>query len=203
MISTYVEMILVFKLEMLTSQCDLHVCGDDPISVEVKLFKILWSPRMWRWSWSTKRNSFEVGVISTYVEMIPTLISVAKVSKSDLHVCGDDPMMVLYLLILVQWSPRMWRWSSFTIVSEPLLSVISTYVEMILVLRPWLAISFRDLHVCGDDPHTLGKFGCLGWWSPRMWRWSLTEETYDLDVGSDLHVCGDDPSIAVAFSESW
>ena len=51
-------------------------------------------------------------VISTYVEMILFQSFAYWHYRSDLHVCGDDPIATAYIL--------------------PLLPVISTYVEMIL-----------------------------------------------------------------------
>ena len=52
--STYVEMILPYLQENDRYLGILHVCGDDPISVATNLQIFGYSPRMWRWSYTTR-----------------------------------------------------------------------------------------------------------------------------------------------------
>ena len=49
--STYVEMILVHHTGSFQNKGILHVCGDDPRLGVFLLWKIMYSPRMWRWSY--------------------------------------------------------------------------------------------------------------------------------------------------------
>ena len=79
-------------------------------------------------------------VISTYVEMIPTLTVPPPFQVGDLHVCGDDPKVAVEKGIKDM--------------------VISTYVEMILWFQEASQVLRGDLHVCGDDPplHTTVRF---------------------------------------------
>ena len=49
-----------------------------------------------------------------------------------LHVCGGDPKNVLSGLEFVEYSPRMWRWSSADPKENEEYVVFSTYVEVIL-----------------------------------------------------------------------
>ena len=197
-------MILLLVWLCFRPACDLHVCGDDPLVL----------PAL------TNRGV----VISTYVEMI--LFASASTRS------------------FIEWSPRMWRWSWISRQQKSWWWVISTYVEMIPIARRETLEPRSDLHVCGDDPdmidnisgiyssdlHVCGddpkllefqKLNCK--WSPRMWRWSYTNQyshlvtqvisTYvEMILGlhslltpllSDLHVCGDDPSIFyIVFRES-
>ena len=81
---------------------------------------------------------------------------------------------------------------------------------MIVVI---LGFVYCILHVCGGDPIRLSCLGCIGRYSPRVWRWShgidswlneawvfstcvevilLTTPSLTLKSGI-LHVCGGDP----------
>ena len=130
-ISTYVEMILHFRLPDRNRHGDLHVCGDDPPPRIFSNYNFRWSPRMWRWSYYALRVNKSKSVISTYVEMILFLCIVNCLVCSDLHVCGDDPTKTSFTEKEKGWSPRMWRWSWIWRKSCKKYSVISTYVEMI------------------------------------------------------------------------
>ena len=71
-------------------------------------------------------------MISTYVEMILQDPEGIQDNLGDLHVCGDDPIIISNIDYAVP--------------------VISTYVEMILKSTIFLIFLECDLHVCGDDP---------------------------------------------------
>ena len=49
--STYVEVILNARLVVRLNLCFLHVCGGDPTREFTSLNRLLFSPRMWRWSY--------------------------------------------------------------------------------------------------------------------------------------------------------
>ena len=68
--STYVEMIPTGTRAERYSQSILHVCGDDPMTLEKRLISNRYSPRMWRWSSRSALSSSLSSVFSTYVEMI-------------------------------------------------------------------------------------------------------------------------------------
>ena len=70
--STYVEMILLYVVNVIYHICVLHVCGDDPDSIyQCEIIN---------------------KVFSTYVEMIPIFSYKLSHTTSVLHVCGDDPL---------------------------------------------------------------------------------------------------------------
>ena len=48
----------------------LHVCGGDPAYHKAGAKGVLYSPRMWRWSYAGRIARFMQGVFSTYVEVI-------------------------------------------------------------------------------------------------------------------------------------
>ena len=110
-ISTYVEMIPTPAVPFAIFLGDLHVCGDDPKYCLHHQSNYSWSPRMWRWSQLFSVKNLIWLVISTYVEMIPTVLRETVPSSCDLHVCGDDPLQSLCKSCHEKWSPRMWRWS--------------------------------------------------------------------------------------------
>ena len=150
--STYVEVILNMNSSRNTVFGILHVCGGDPVPVGFKTLIASYSPRMWRWSSKLIRNCLIFFVFSTYVEVI--LISGTETAdfSSILHVCGGDPVQGVREVNIVEYSPRMWRWSQLRLPPHYRYQVFSTYVEVIL---------------------------CRWWWcqmvwtySPRMWRWS-------------------------------
>ena len=151
-ISTYVEMILEVVAVPIEGLSDLHVCGDDPVSPSLSSWFSRWSPRMWRWSWRWRWWRQVWNVISTYVEMILDLTKLRNSTWGDLHVCGDDPYCRLSVILTKKLSPRMWRWSHHLKMALSMISVISTYVEMILRQHSLSWQILRDLHVCGDDP---------------------------------------------------
>ena len=170
--STYVEVILSARLGRLFAICILHVCGGDPYYDSVKALQEQYSPRMWRWSPFVFLIDIIRVVFSTYVEVILEKLLQQRKAFCILHVCGGDPVCNLPLRPRIQYSPRMWRWSSIVPCIVGLLRVFSTYVEVILIF--WISSNVTDsiLHVCGGDP--LHGNPCLkkSWYSPRMWRWS-------------------------------
>ena len=150
----------------------LHVCGGDPGIPSSSAFWMMYSPRMWRWSWFRHQYRGIKNVFSTYVEVILILISWNDITLGILHVCGGDPEPGKLIIMNAKYSPRMWRWSYLFFNRSIWLSVFSTYVEVILEVmnspRPFL----RILHVCGGDPATTKVWAMKMKYSPRMWRWS-------------------------------
>ena len=69
----------------------LHVCGGDPAKPRDKRPKMLYSPRMWRWSLSVPSAIYVNTVFSTYVEVILEMNDIKILGRSILHVCGGDP----------------------------------------------------------------------------------------------------------------
>ena len=55
--------------------------------------------------------------------------------------------------------------------------VFSTYVEVILKKNQIILIEISILHVCGGDPENNEDFTARIKYSPRMWRWSLRQQT--------------------------
>ena len=109
--STYVEMILFLNLPTWNHLCILHVCGDDFLQIQRLRTQIVYSPRMWRWSWVEQNfKDFDL-VFSTYVEMILGQRFFASQKLCILHVCGDDPNQGSANNESLLYSPRMWRWS--------------------------------------------------------------------------------------------
>ena len=148
---------------------------------------------MWRWSYIINVGLDKAYVISTYVEMIPTIQRQKSHLIGDLHVCGDDPHSVERDCAIFMWSPRMWRWSLTKLVQVLSREVISTYVEMILKLslnsmpqlewspRMWrwctlFIANFLALRVISTYVEMILASQCpsqhMAQWSPRMWRWS-------------------------------
>ncbi len=68
--STYVEVILKSLWVDFSLRGILHVCGGDPFWVPMSCLWVLYSPRMWRWSWVPAKYTKIILVFSTYVEVI-------------------------------------------------------------------------------------------------------------------------------------
>ena len=130
--STYVEVILICLIWVLSLSRILHVCGGDPKTISYFLFGILYSPRMWRWSSSTCVWILPKVVFSTYVEVILAWNLSCAMHLRILHVCGGDPCWSVPCWTVTEYSPRMWRWSHLFWEVVCCLSVFSTYVEVIL-----------------------------------------------------------------------
>ena len=133
--STYVEVILGFRLTRLRAIHFLHVCGGDP-QISAKNYNVnRFSPRMWRWScdrFSTAGidNDFlhVCGGDPNKSQLTPsntrfsprmwrwswTTKTASEIFSNFLHVCGGDPKKVTEKLHQALFSPRMWRWSSDT-----------------------------------------------------------------------------------------
>ena len=158
-------------------KCFLHVCGGDPNLPIVSIVSIWFSPRMWRWSRPSKRSVVLLSVFSTYVEVIPFFVLGIDYLSSFLHVCGGDPFEAQQGTKEAEFSPRMWRWSSFVSSIKNNLAVFSTYVEVILTRLIKILIMTRFLHVCGGDPKIFIKHYFSSLFSPRMWRWSSVLKT--------------------------
>ena len=130
--------------------CILHVCGGDPWVCPVPFMWILYSPRMWRWSWHVRLKVTVVLVFSTYVEVI------LKVAESDekptgiLHVCGGDPTNSTEKAYVD--------------------TVFSTYVEVIPNQDYHRGQQWCILHVCGGDPNLVYDTINTDMYSPHMLR---------------------------------
>ena len=134
---------------------------------------LLYSPRMWRWSYQINTVNGDDWVFSTYVEVIPDQQARDLEALRILHVCGGDPKDALQKLVKSMYSPRMWRWSRSNQPNQSRYLVFSTYVEVILCQITTKMIGFGILHVCGGDPFIHDDQDLSGQYSPRMWRWSL------------------------------
>ena len=130
--STYVEVILRRLFKGKTAICILHVCGGDPESSILTLCRSRYSPRMWRWSLTYLTGHVRGTVFSTYVEVIPNAGRQTFLQVGILHVCGGDPKSGWPLFSNLVYSPRMWRWSLTVLYLEHVITVFSTYVEVIL-----------------------------------------------------------------------
>ena len=160
-------------------------------------------------------------VFSTCVEVILRLALQESHLSSILHVCGGDPSMLLSGCKNIEYSPRVWRWSSVGLCDSRITCVFSTCVEVIPMVTTALKQAISILHVCGGDPHQSPRSHYQFWYSPRVWRWSLSIVMWSkrLEVFSTcvevipitkhseavtpsiLHVCGGDPvSTYLAFS---
>jgi len=111
-------------------------------------------------------------VFSTCVEVIPKLVRFFEGVPSILHVCGGDPNFPAIFSCFRAYSPRVWRWSSWSSKRFTTCSVFSTCVEVILFCCLVKFCSERILHVCGGDPSLSLRVGIVFRYSPRVWRWS-------------------------------
>ena len=150
--STCVEVIPQKNSPVFLEYCILHVCGGDPIMAFGKCTVQGYSPRVWRWSYCSCFNTKPKVVFSTCVEVILIFI----VSKSKrlgiLHVCGGDPTNIAHKPLQFLYSPRVWRWSRYSMLLKSTRLVFSTCVEVILICFHAPQKSQCILHVCGGDP---------------------------------------------------
>ena len=130
----------------------LHVCGGDPQSTLEWIQAMLYSPRMWRWSFGYHSVRWQRKVFSTYVEVIPMWQSKNHLDHCILHVCGGDPLHYYTKHGGKRYSPRMWRWSYMPYIQAAVEAVFSTYVEVIPIFLALTKRLCRILHVCGGDP---------------------------------------------------
>ena len=151
---------------------------------------------MWRWSY----------LVASHPWWPPSI----------LHVCGGDPNASGTISYEQVYSPRMWRWSWIQLIVNVMLTVFSTYVEVI-PYSPNLFIKWECiLHVCGGDPTPPVTLLIRSGYSPRMWRWSYWYFLWVMVTGvfstyveviprlwsngswssCILHVCGGDPARA-------
>ena len=133
---------------------------------------LVFSPRMWRWSWVDLTKMVWEVVFSTYVEVILKENIDIQVGTSFLHVCGGDPSDNPDTAQFREFSPRMWRWSSCSFSANQSQTVFSTYVEVILFKSCKMMANQCFLHVCGGDPMLIIQCEINPMFSPRMWRWS-------------------------------
>ena len=144
---------------------------------------LVYSPRMWRSSPLKASGVRSELVFSTYVEVILNLTCWSCLSCRILHVCGGHPYAVAYRLILIEYSPRMWRSSQRTRCPVCEHWVFSTYVEVILLAFPDDWKFYGILHVCGGHPITISIYNLAVLYSPRMWRSSYDKKVSDIMMG--------------------
>ena len=178
--STYVEVILTYIDGSYFRTSILHVCGGDPIICIRENQQYLYSPRMWRWSSTPFYLYPSFWVFSTYVEVILSVLRHITFICSILHVCGGDPIHLLFSTNRQEYSPRMWRWSSLIISPFQSFTVFSTYVEVILSRELRNQRIQGILHVCGGDPMQDAIYDIDYQYSPRMWRWSGTTSMWPI-----------------------
>ena len=105
------EVILKNKLNYIFVRSILHVCGGDPMYPNSFLLNVVYSPRVWRWSYDDSKKSTTNSVFSTCVEVILVLHKDHLQSRRILHVCGGDPNPSMQGDWDLEYSPRVWRWS--------------------------------------------------------------------------------------------
>ena len=128
--STYVEVILISGAGGSATYGILHVCGGDPNSTMARTNQLLYSPRMWRWSYCYHYPVQSHQVFSTYVEVILLARWKSFNYRSILHVCGGDPIVV--------------------VVGNGNHGVFSTYVEVILTDLVGAVLDWGILHTCWE-----------------------------------------------------
>ena len=135
--STYVEVILKRWSLLSALTYFLHVCGGDPVYNIMVRAKLVFSPRMWRWSYIHSCLFQKLPIFSTYVEVIPECMIKIGYLPNFLHVCGGDPIDATPSASQPGFSPRMWRWSQGGFKYEIDYDIFSTYVEVILARSLW------------------------------------------------------------------
>ena len=96
---------------------------------------LLYSPHMWRWSHLLQwLHCFEY-VFSTHVEVILKWMWQIACIYCILHTCGGDPCCGACQLGIAWYSPHMWRWSLYRLISLRVPKVFSTHVESVTVLE--------------------------------------------------------------------
>ena len=170
---------------------------------------------MWRSSQRTRCPVCEHWVFSTYVEVILLAFPDDWKFYGILHVCGGHPITISIYNLAVLYSPRMWRSSYDKKVSDIMMGVFSTYVEVIPNFTVDDNSGVGILHVCGGHPKRTGVLVGGHQYSPRMWRSShslqncfqvnLVFSTYvevilcwlatTIDFSGILHVCGGHPML--------
>ena len=150
----------------------LHVCGGDPLFEGLRCWRYLYSPHMWRWSWSLLGISTSAYVFSTHVEVIPFLSFLAVQKDCILHTCGGDPWIDNFMIHFKKYSPHMWRWSYMQTAYHVQNNVFSTHVEVIPIFQTIQKQIRCILHTCGGDPLAACPLIQLTRYSPHMWRWS-------------------------------
>ena len=93
---------------------------------------LLYSPHMWRWSYSLLELLSFIPVFSTHVEVIPMPKAINEMPIRILHTCGGDPFADGDWKVRQRYSPHMWRWSLMTKNYWFPFVVFSTHVEVIL-----------------------------------------------------------------------
>ena len=80
-----------------------------------------------------------------------------------------------YIGICLLYSPRVWRWSHDWNRKEREHQVFSTCVEVILMTYQTSLENISILHVCGGDPNIIKLANYWLFYSPRVWRWSPSQ----------------------------
>ena len=157
--------------------------------------RVVYSPRVWRWSYLGCTVIANASVFSTCVEVIPICWVITRWAIGILHVCGGDPHYAFVLLPSSRYSPRVWRWSLLHRRIRSTTLVFSTCVEVILLGRTIVAYEISILHVCGGDPNLftilIPSFLVFSTCVEVILNWAVAE----LESVGILHVCGGDPSI--------
>ena len=172
---------------------------------------LMFSPRMWRCFSIFDYVDSGACVFSTHVEMFLLVSLLMMRLQGFLHACGDVSMVVSMVVLIITFSPRMWRCFLLKRKGRSKIVVFSTHVEMFpdICLIGWTGSGF--LHACGDVSSQASPILWVDAFSPRMWRcfqyarcYSESSEVFSTHVEmflvflflmmmfvSFLHACGD------------
>ena len=152
-----------------------HACGDGPRSISIHRAIISFSPRVWGWSAFIRLADLCFEVLPTRVGMVRMATSASTMSPRSPHACGDGPIILVYLLGLMRFSPRVWGWSDIRECFGKFRRVLPTRVGMVRKKCSNLTSSHRSPHACGDGPESVNANFIAPVFSPRVWGWSGTE----------------------------
>ena len=128
--STYVEVFLQAFQVRKALFAFLHVCGGVSEHGLLDVLNTRFSPRMWRcfrMCICILKNDY---LFSTYVEVFLLMAVFSKVQRAFLHVCGGVSLVVLAVVPLPSFSPRMWRCFQVVVLMLRPSLLFSTYVEV-------------------------------------------------------------------------
>ena len=148
--STHVEMFLFLSVLYKVLERFLHACGDV--------------------SEASIKEASPLRVFSTHVEMFLSRTMPTATLMSFLHACGDVSILPRLLMVLLSFSPRMWRCFYCKRLHERQRGVFSTHVEMFPPSCSVTGKVRRFLHACGDVSSEFLQIGSTEEFSPRMWR---------------------------------
>ena len=169
---TRVGMVRILSLTSGNPLGSPHPRGDGPMTSEVLVVDIEFSPPAWGWSATFRGRKTSLEVLPTRVGMVRTCGLREILAGRSPHPRGDGPCSSFTVQFTPAFSPPAWGWSAGDGCQFHSQRVLPTRVGMVRISLFELVLTVSSPHPRGDGPPCSTNLSPLFPFSPPAWGWS-------------------------------